>query len=99
MKTKKTNLMELLQKEEKIWVNIKPKQRRKFLKFAKSCGFKWFTGKEISSDEDCSFTVAMFNDMTIANIPAMHRVFGDDRDTIYKIDFSDILKGEYLVAG
>ena len=36
MKTKKTNIMELLQKEGKIWVNIKPKQRCKFLKFAKS---------------------------------------------------------------
>lgn len=94
MKTKKTNLMELLQKEGKIWVNIKPKQRRKFLKFAKSCGFKWFTGSEISLDDNCWLTVAMFDDMTIANIPAMHRVFGDDRMTVCKVSFSDIMRNK-----
>lgn len=88
MKTKKKSIMELLHKEEKVWVNIKPEQRRKFLKFAKSCGFKWFTGSEISLDDDCWLTVAMFDDMTIANIPAMHRVFGSDRHTVYKINFT-----------
>lgn len=94
MKTKKTDLMELLQMEGKIWVNIKPIQRHKFLKFAKSCEFKWFTGKEISLDEYCWLVVAMFNDMTIANIPAMHRVFGEDRNIVYKVDFCNIARNE-----
>lgn len=90
-----TKLTELLEKKNYIWVNIKPKQRRRFLKFAKNNGFKWFTGNEILLNGDCYFVVAMFKDMTIANIPAMHRVFGDDRDTVYKISFSDILKNKY----
>lgn len=85
------NLMELLKRGKYIWVHMEPKQRKGFLKFAKDNGFKWFTGKEISVDEDCWLTVAMFDDMTIANIPAMHRVFGADRNTVYKIDFNSIL--------
>lgn len=84
------NLTELLKREKYIWVHMEPKQRRDFLKFAKGNGFKWFTGKEISLDEDCWLTVAMFDDMTIANIPAMHRVFGIDRHTVYKINFTDL---------
>lgn len=85
------NLMELLKREKCIWVHMEPMQRKDFLRFAKDNGFKWFTGKEISVDEECWLTVAMFDDMTIANIPAMHRVFGDDRNTVYKIDFNSIL--------
>ena len=83
------NLMELLKMEKCVWVSVEPKQRNDFLRFAKDNGFKWFTGKEISLDEDCWFTVAMFDDMTIANIPAMHRVFGSDRHTVYKVNFTD----------
>lgn len=86
------NLMELLQNEKYIWVHIEPKQRTDFLRFAKDNGFKWFTGKEISVDEDCWLTVAMLDDMTIANIPAMHRVFGNERDTVYNLNFSCIYK-------
>ena len=84
------NLMELLKTEKCVWVHMEPKQRRVFLKFAKDNGFKWFTGKEISVDEDCWLTVAMFDNMTIANIPAIHRVFGTDRHTVYKIDVTDL---------
>ena len=81
------NLMELLKTEKSVWVSMEPKQRKRFLKFAKDNGFKWFTGKEISLDEDCWLTVAMFDDMTIANIPAMHRVFGEESGTVCKVDF------------
>ena len=84
------NIMELLEKEKCVWVSMGPMQRKDFLKFAKDNGFKWFTGKEISLDKDCWFTVAMFDDMTIANISAMHRMFGNDRHTVYKINFTDL---------
>lgn len=83
------NLKELLKKEKCVWVSIEPQQRQDFLKFAKDCGFKWFTGKEISLNDDCWLTVAMFDDLTIANIPAMHIVFGSDRHIVYKINFTD----------
>ncbi len=94
MKIKKTNIMELLQKEEKIWVNIKPIQRREFLKFAKDNGFKWINGDEISLNDGCWLVVAMFVDRTITNIPAMHRAFGNDRYTVYKINFIDLCAEE-----
>lgn len=88
-------LIELLKKENYIWVHIKPRQRCKFLKSAKDNGFKWINGNEISLNDDCWLVVAMFADKTIANIPAMHRVYGNDRDTVYKIDFSELVKGKY----
>lgn len=88
------NLMELLKTEKCVWVSMESQQRQNFLKFAKDVGFKWFTGQEISLNDNCWLTVAMFDDMTIANIPAMHRVFAADRHTVYRVNFSDIISSK-----
>lgn len=88
-------LIELLNKENYIWAHIERKQRQKFLKFAKDNGFKWINGNEIYLNDDCWLVVAMFADRTIANIPAMHRVFGNDHNAVCKIDFSELVKGKY----
>ena len=83
-------LEELLKKGE-VWFELEPNERRNFLRLAKVNGFKWINGKKITVKDECFFHIAVKDNKTLANIPAVCWV-KDKKYPACRVVFKDFLK-------
>ncbi|MBR0189224.1 MAG: hypothetical protein IJQ23_02415 [Clostridia bacterium] len=86
-----SKLEEMLKKEGEIGFILGQNERRKFLRWAKSNGFKWMNGQEIKETDDCFFHMVVEKDKTIANISAGCWI-KDKEHPSCRLTFKDFLK-------
>lgn len=85
-----SKLEEILGKEGEIGIELEQNERKKFLRWAKANGMKWFSGREIKKSEECYFHMSIGKDKTIGNISAMCWVVGSR--PVCRMTFAEFLK-------
>lgn len=89
-----SKLGEMLNETGEVWFIIGGGKydRRRFLYWAKKQGLKWWPKKrEIKKSDECFFHMAVKQDKTIANIPAICVKHSKNKPK-YVLEFKDFLK-------
>ncbi len=89
---------EVCGKEECVWFEIKPKEGKKFLKWAKSLGCVWTNGEKINPRKGAKFFhLSIHADGTLANVPMFAWVVKHPKfENIKRYMFCEFIKGNYI---
>ncbi len=79
--------------ESRVWFEIKPKERKEFLKWAKALGCKWLNGTEINPRKGADFLhLSIHNDGSLANV-AMYAWVAKQFEKVPKYMFCEYKQG------
>ncbi len=79
--------------EKMVWFDVRPQECKKFLKWAKSLGCAWMSGKEIKLEhKERFFHACMYNDGKICFVP-LFAWFSNQAVDVPKYSFREYKNG------